>query len=65
MITITEQIKAVQREIGMRRSVYRGKVQMRSMTQQEADYQIAVMEAVLETLRGASGKPQEKQQELL
>ena len=49
--TLTEQIAEVEREIKMRRVVYPRHVAAKSVSQQRADRQIAVMEAVLETLR--------------
>lgn len=54
MITIEEQIKEVNREIGMRHSVYARRVEAGKMTQAEADRKIGVMEAVLDTLLAAS-----------
>lgn len=50
-ITIERQIEAVQREISMRRRVYPRRVQERLMTQDKADEEIEVMEAVLHTLQ--------------
>lgn len=50
-IPLSEQIKEVGREIGLRRSVYPGFVQRMKMSQQEADMRIATMEAVLATLK--------------
>lgn len=51
MVTITEQIKVVRREIGKRKSFYPRWVAEGKMTQQEADYQIEAMEYVLNTLQ--------------
>lgn len=51
MITIEDQIKAVEREIGMRRRVYPNWVASKRMSQEKADKEIAAMEAVLETLK--------------
>lgn len=51
MITIEEQIKAVEREIGMRRRVYPNWVASKRMSQEKADKEIKNMEAVLETLK--------------
>lgn len=51
MITIEDQIKAVEREIGMRRRVYPNWVASKRMNQEKADKEIASMEAVLETLK--------------
>ena len=51
MVTIEDQIKAVEREIGMRRRVYPNWVASKRMSQEKADKEIAAMEAVLETLK--------------
>ena len=51
MITIDEQIKAVEREISMRRRVYPRWVENKRMSREKADKEIATMEAVLETLK--------------
>lgn len=51
-IPITEQIRAVEREIAMRERVYPTWVQNKRMTQRKADDELAAMRAVLETLRG-------------
>lgn len=51
MITIEDQIKAVEREIGMRRRVYPNWVASKRMSQEKADKEIKNMEAVLETLK--------------
>lgn len=48
---LAAQIREVEREIEMRRQVYPRRVAARAMTQALADRQIAVMEAVLATLR--------------
>lgn len=50
MVTITEQIKGVRREIDYRKRLYPRWVQDGKMTQQEANYQIELMEYVLNTL---------------
>lgn len=50
MIDITDQIKAVQREIAMRGNVYGKRIAAGRMTRAEADKEIANMQAVLETL---------------
>lgn len=50
-MTLDEQIKAVIRELGFRERVYPGWVAKGKMKQAEADYQIAAMKAVLETLK--------------
>ena len=51
MVTITEQIKVVRREIGKRKTFYPKLVAEGKMTQQEANYQIEAMEYVLNTLQ--------------
>ena len=55
MKTITEQIAAVEREIKMRHRVYPRWIESDRMTQKQADYEIACMESVLETLRAVEG----------
>lgn len=50
-ISLDDQIKAVQREIGMRKRVYPRWVENGKMTQITADKEMAAMEAVLETLK--------------
>ncbi len=49
-MTVTEQMKAVRREIDYRKRLYPKWVAEGKMTQQEANYQIEVMEQVLSTL---------------
>jgi len=49
-VSITEQIRAVEREIAMRRRVYPAWIRNGRMTQRKADDEIAAMRAVLETL---------------
>lgn len=58
MITIEDQIKAVEREIGMRRRVYPNWVASKRMSQEKADKEIAATEAVLETLKGVQKQGQ-------
>ncbi len=56
-IPLIQQIKCVEREIGLRQRVYPGWVVQRRLSREEADYQIAAMQAVLETLqRGRQGE---------
>jgi len=50
MVTLTEQIKCVKREIEKRKSFYPKWVAAGKLTQQEADYQIEAMTYVLGTL---------------
>lgn len=57
MKTITEQIKAVERELIMRRNVYPRRVAENKMAQTDADHQTECMEAVLETLREVAQQP--------
>jgi hypothetical protein len=50
-ITLDEQITGVQRELAVRAAVYPRQVARGHLTQPKADYQLAVMEAVLVTLQ--------------
>jgi len=50
-ITLAQMMKCVEREIGMRKTVYKRRVQFGYMTQEEADLEIVTMQAVLEQLR--------------
>ena len=50
-MTLDEQIKAVEREIGMRARVYPAWVRGKRMSQEKADHEIAAMQAVLKTLQ--------------
>lgn len=49
--SLISQIAEVEREIAMRRNVYKNLVAKRTMKQGEADERILLMENVLETLR--------------
>lgn len=49
-MTLDDQIKCVRREIGMRERVYGSWVAKGKMRQENADYEIAAMRAVLATL---------------
>ena len=49
-ITIEQQIAAVRRELAMRQRVYPGWVEKKKMKQADADYQLAAMQAVHDTL---------------
>lgn len=51
MVTISEQIKGVRREIDYRKRLYPKWVSDGRMAQKEADYQIELMEYVLNTLQ--------------
>lgn len=48
---IDDQIRCVEREIGMRERVYPRWVENKKMSQNKADNEIATMRAVLDTLR--------------
>lgn len=49
--TIDEQIDCVKREIGMRERVYPKWVQLRRLSQEQADRELGRMRAVLNTLQ--------------
>ena len=51
MISLTDQIKCVIREIGMRERVYPGWVAKGKMKQESADIEVERMKAVLATLQ--------------
>ena len=55
-ISIEDQVIAVKREIGYREFLYPKWVASGKMTQQKADYQIAVMKSVLKTLNDIKEK---------
>ncbi|PYS91100.1 MAG: hypothetical protein DMF62_03075 [Acidobacteria bacterium] len=48
--TLGQQIKAAQRELAMRRTVYAKRVAFQKMTQAEADLEVELMAAILKTL---------------
>jgi len=50
-VPLAGQIEAVEREIAMRKAVYAKRVASKAMKQEKADYEIAAMEAVLNSLR--------------
>jgi hypothetical protein len=54
-VPLTEQIRCVGRELGLRRNVYPKFAAGGRMKQAEADREIAAMEAVLSTLKGLEG----------
>ena len=56
MFTADDKLKAIEREIGYRRHVYPRRVMDKKMTQELADKQIAVMEAIAEDYRTAASK---------
>lgn len=45
-IPAVEKLRAIEREIGYRRVVYPRRVMEKKMTQRQADWQLAVMEAI-------------------
>lgn len=54
-VSLDDQVKAVEREIGMRRRVYPYRVSTNKMTQAQADRETRAMEAVLESLHRLKG----------
>lgn len=46
MFTAKEKLKAVEREIVIRQRVYPGRVQNHRMTQQQADFQLAIFDEI-------------------
>jgi hypothetical protein len=55
--TIDEQIRSVERELAMRKGVYKKRVEIRAMTQEQADHEIECMKAVRETLEQVRQSP--------
>ncbi len=51
MITLKVQIKAVEREIAMRKAVYPKRIAIGKMKAETAEHETAAMQAVLETLQ--------------
>ena len=56
MFTADDKLKAVEREIGYRKYVYPRRVMDKKMTQETADAQIALMEAIADDYREAAKK---------
>lgn len=50
MITVAEQLKCVEREIGFRKRVYPKWVEAGKMAKVKAEYEIKVMESIKQTL---------------
>ena len=46
--TVDDKIRGLKRELALRHQVYPGRVRRGSMTQEEADYEIALTEAMLQ-----------------
>jgi vacuolar-type H+-ATPase subunit C/Vma6 len=55
IVSFTEQLACVEREIAMRKRVYPRWIEAGKMTKAKADAEIRTMEAVAETLRGLTG----------
>ena len=51
MITARQKLDCVERELKIRRQVYRNKIMTGRMTQAQADYEIEVMAAIVEEYR--------------
>lgn len=56
LVPLAAQIACVERELGMRRSVYPRRVADGKMRQAQADQEVRAMEAVLETLQGLAAE---------
>lgn len=50
MIPLADQVRAAKRELALRRNVYPRRLRFGRMTQEEADREIAAMEAIVATL---------------
>jgi hypothetical protein len=50
MMTLADQLKEAQREVAVRKRVYPSLVERGRMTQGQADYHLAAMEAIVQTL---------------
>ena len=55
-VTLEEQVRCVERELGFRSRVSARRVAAEQMTQAKADQEIAAMEAVLATVNEAAAK---------
>lgn len=55
-ISLDDQIKAVGREIGLRKAVYPRQVGQGRMSQKTADHEIAAMQAVYQRLKEAKAR---------
>lgn len=54
--TAQEMVDAVEREIKLRRRVYRNRVNTHRMSKAQADYQVRIMEAIRDRLQFDVGK---------
>ncbi len=59
-VSIDDQIKAVGRELGMRRNVYPKFITSKRITPEKAAAEIAAMEAVYETLKRVRAEQESK-----
>src|SRR6185436_15545739 len=63
-VSLADQLACVRRELSLRQRVYPRLIAQKSMTQAGADFQLAAMQAVLQTLEELQG-PQSIQMELV
>lgn len=56
-VPLSEQIRAVERELGLRKAVYPRQVSVGRMAADNAHRELAAMQAVLTTLQGLAGAP--------
>ena len=54
-ITIDEQIAEVKRELGLRQKLYPRWIEKRTLKQENADRQMALMQSILDTLKQLKG----------
>jgi hypothetical protein len=52
MITPEQKLACARRELGLREHVYPKRVKSRAMSQEKADFELAVMRAIVEDYRG-------------
>ena len=52
MVTHTDKIAAIKREIALRKNVYPRRIQMERMTEEKAKHEIEIMEAILQDYIG-------------
>lgn len=51
MITLRQKLKAIEREIALRKNVYAKRVDSGKLRQEDADYEIAVMQSIADDYR--------------
>lgn len=56
IITAEQKLKCVERELKLRRQVYPNRVETHRMTQEKADYEIMMMEAIIADYRALAEK---------